>query len=1258
MWSKYLRTTTGLVVLSMLSVPAVTFAQGTGGAAAAPADDTVIVVTGVRASQRSSIDRKKKAATATDSIVAEDVGKFPDKNIGEAISRIAGVALDRGSFNEGGEVALRGVGSSQTNVELDGLGVQNTSISGTLNGVDANATGRNKTFQEFPADLIKSVDVVKGSTASMTEGGLGGSILIQSRTGLDFKKPFFSFRFDETQNSLSQKWTPEFNIIASRKFLGNRLGILLNYSNSTVYNDNSSAQPVTSGNAGLFRSADFDNSLEKTFTFNPDTVSKTDAAATQPVGLGSSLVTFESPLSLVTKSAGAKTKADCYALFPALTTAQVASFGSSTSSAARTARGVQTGELQTCLNQWNDYTPSLVRYFTNQDIEHRQTLDLRADYKVNNDLTVFAKFNMNKRNINNTQQTFQQGQFAFNTASVSTPTFNGVPWTLTTAPGNAGYGTLNQVAGSGYYIYDGISTQATENVPVRGVAVNVDPTTVVVDKSHHVIAATITDGNINTDQLHNTNQISSTYLSAGGTYQHGGFKADFLFGDAKSKYTRYDRRTSLTYTYGPARMTFVSGAGLWNYQLPAGFDQTDPSLYSIVRPATGTRNALTLSGTDPGLAGQTGAYTVAQQPATGIGIGLQLSPKESDTEEKTAKVDLTYDFANKIPFITTVRAGINLRDSEAFGWGGGGRTVTPENTHLGTTPFVSDGAGGYVKNGYVPPVILPTQNLRGTLRACDDTKYGTGSTAAPAGAMPCNYGYVANTNLNNVLYGTFTVRPADLQALVSQVFLPRNYTYMQGFPDKGNLFDGWSQLDVDKIYALVSQLAKDPRYSSGGDPLANYNFSCLKVCKASDGKMYDMPFSHSLEKTTAAYLQIDFEQNLPFDMVFNGNVGERYVKTETNASSYVTLASVRCLSTPCNSSTQTSNTVSVNASLPVAISANTTDWLPSYNYNLWMIPDKLVFRYNAAMVMARPPITRLLPAGSCTVDERFATALDADGSSADGGCGTFGNPALKPYKSRNHNWSLEYYPTKDMQFSYSVYKNDVINGDIQTVPVTNAKLFAGTGVLDPVTGQTIDNQEFQYTTYTNGQPLIRRGAEYAIKSAFTFLPWKLKYTGFDGNYATVHSSAALPARDLITGDALKPRGEASYYINASLWYDDGTTTARISYQSRDQTFNCISACGTTNTVNNYPNDSGIVAARPIPYNPGSAYFDSATQYVDLKVNHKLNKETEVFLAVNNVLKEHTQTDGGPYNVYSDGTPVVYNLNYPGYRVTMGFTFRH
>ena len=79
-----------------------------------------IVVTGVRASQRSAIDRKKLASTMSDSIVAEDIGDFPDKNIAEALSRVTGIQLDR-EFGEGGGVSIRGVEPELTRVEINGI---------------------------------------------------------------------------------------------------------------------------------------------------------------------------------------------------------------------------------------------------------------------------------------------------------------------------------------------------------------------------------------------------------------------------------------------------------------------------------------------------------------------------------------------------------------------------------------------------------------------------------------------------------------------------------------------------------------------------------------------------------------------------------------------------------------------------------------------------------------------------------------------------------------------------------------------------------------------------------------------------------------------------------------------------------------------------------------------------------------------------------------------------------------------------------
>src|SRR5579862_2541588 len=66
-------------------------APATDTAAAPPADELQeVVVTGYRVSLKEATDAKKESIGITDSIFAEDIGKFPDTNIAESFNRIPG----------------------------------------------------------------------------------------------------------------------------------------------------------------------------------------------------------------------------------------------------------------------------------------------------------------------------------------------------------------------------------------------------------------------------------------------------------------------------------------------------------------------------------------------------------------------------------------------------------------------------------------------------------------------------------------------------------------------------------------------------------------------------------------------------------------------------------------------------------------------------------------------------------------------------------------------------------------------------------------------------------------------------------------------------------------------------------------------------------------------------------------------------------------------------------------------------------------
>src|SRR5436305_862792 len=77
----------------------------TSDTAAQPADDHEIVVTGFRASLAQSIEAKRKADAIIDSVSSEDVGKFPNTNVAEALTLVPGVTVDR-AFGQGEKVSI------------------------------------------------------------------------------------------------------------------------------------------------------------------------------------------------------------------------------------------------------------------------------------------------------------------------------------------------------------------------------------------------------------------------------------------------------------------------------------------------------------------------------------------------------------------------------------------------------------------------------------------------------------------------------------------------------------------------------------------------------------------------------------------------------------------------------------------------------------------------------------------------------------------------------------------------------------------------------------------------------------------------------------------------------------------------------------------------------------------------------------------------------------------------------------------------
>ncbi|HTW39153.1 MAG TPA: TonB-dependent receptor [Steroidobacteraceae bacterium] len=173
------------------------FAQQTS---AAPSDanktdnDTAtlqeVVVTGVRYSVQKSIAAKRAATDMTEVATAEDVGKLPAKNVADVLQTLPGVdtsssVAGEGAFAENDRISLRGTPNSLTQTTIDGHFVS----SGDWFIEDQYETvGRSVSYDLLPSEMVGQTVVNLSQNASMIEGGVAGSVDIQTRHPLDFKQ--------------------------------------------------------------------------------------------------------------------------------------------------------------------------------------------------------------------------------------------------------------------------------------------------------------------------------------------------------------------------------------------------------------------------------------------------------------------------------------------------------------------------------------------------------------------------------------------------------------------------------------------------------------------------------------------------------------------------------------------------------------------------------------------------------------------------------------------------------------------------------------------------------------------------------------------------------------------------------------------------------------------------------------------------------------------------------------------------------------
>ncbi len=214
-----------LAISSLLIAQGAAFAQTTE-TTQAPTEDNfeVIEVSGFRGSLNKGLLTKRASVNSTESIAAEDIGKFPDLNIAESLQRIPGVAISR-EGGEGRQITLRGLGPSFTRSTLNGMEVP-ASTDGTDSGGGVNA-GRAFDFNVFASELFNRVDIQKSPTAAMEEGGIAGTVDLYSAKPFDNPGLHLTAAAQGGYNDITEDVDPRAVFMISNTFDNDKFGALL-----------------------------------------------------------------------------------------------------------------------------------------------------------------------------------------------------------------------------------------------------------------------------------------------------------------------------------------------------------------------------------------------------------------------------------------------------------------------------------------------------------------------------------------------------------------------------------------------------------------------------------------------------------------------------------------------------------------------------------------------------------------------------------------------------------------------------------------------------------------------------------------------------------------------------------------------------------------------------------------------------------------------------------------------------------------------
>ena len=180
--------------------------------------------------QAKALNQQKNKANITNIVAADQIGRFPDANVGDAMKRIPGITM-QGDQGEARNIVIRGLAPQLNSVTVNGERIPS-----------AEGDNRNIQMDLIPSDMIQTIEVNKAVTPDMDADAIGGSVNLVTRAAPN------SMRVSGTaasgMNLLTNKpiWTG--SLVYGNRFANDKIGVVLsaNYNNHDFGSDNVEAE--------------------------------------------------------------------------------------------------------------------------------------------------------------------------------------------------------------------------------------------------------------------------------------------------------------------------------------------------------------------------------------------------------------------------------------------------------------------------------------------------------------------------------------------------------------------------------------------------------------------------------------------------------------------------------------------------------------------------------------------------------------------------------------------------------------------------------------------------------------------------------------------------------------------------------------------------------------------------------------------------------------------------------------------------------